>query len=378
MTAPEAISAALASDSPETALSSVLQSYLSSDDPSSFTAAFSYFATDRTSSSLLGSTLRTLIQTIGDLPSDSKRVDFWGALFPYMNALSSLAAESAALSTRYRAACTSAGRFQELALHLQSIPFDESVSDSSQTVDYWTSIAEAWIDARVPNSPDLANAYQRAAQNFFPLSTPAPLVLRFRKVRAVYWIENSDYIKATREYVSIANSVGRDQEGPYIHLAIVYALLASGDARGLSLMAELSSDERVWRDPLSRLLKRFLEKSLIGADEVTTFSNELKAERGFSDETLSKSVLSHNLQTIASLYKSIKYSTLVQFLGAPWDVILPVLKELIAKKLFKGVIDQPKEIVRFKLYTSRIDIRDAKIDAFGRAVQELTREINTA
>jgi hypothetical protein len=315
-----------------------------------------------------------LIGTIGALSDDNQKVDFWGPLFPYLTSLSSFADEVQSLQPRYIEACRSARRFQELARFLQSRPIDDS-ADDAQTVEYWTTIAEAWIDAGLPDARDMANAYRRAVPSVFPLSTPAPLLLRFRKVRAVYSIARAEYVKAGRDYVTIANSVRGEDAQRYLRLAIVYAILASGDPHGAGLMAELAADERIDKIPLSKFLRRFLERSFIRPDEVAKITEELKQERGFNQESLRESVLSHNLQAIAAFYRSITFSTLSSSLGADADSVLKLLRGMIARKKFNAVINQPERVVYFREGRSELEIRDGKIETFARAVQEAARGV---
>jgi hypothetical protein len=51
---------------------------------------------------------------------------------------------------------------------------------------------------------------------------------------------------------------------------------------------------------------------------------------------------------------------------------------MIANEHFNAVIDQPGEVVTFGAQESQLDVKDAKVETFARAVRETARGIGKA
>jgi len=328
----------------------------------------------RAPSSLLANVVRDVMQRCGCLLDESVKVDFYAALFGYVQGSPSFKKEAGEVQGLFVASCEKSGSFRELASFYESLPFDEDDFEEWDVLKHYLLLGECHQRA---GSFDRALSHvTKASRRIFRLRTPRELIERYDRLRAYVAIDRADFAQAAQCFVTLSGYAPGDQVG-YLRQAMVYAILAGASRRRQSLVAKIMSDERCAGHSVLRLLERLNGKQLVLSSDVSAFESELCNEYGFRMDALEKSVREHNLHGIAQMYSSISLKRLASIVGASIDDVVGLMGGMISTGKVVARIDQPSGMVIYDSDVSADEARDAAIEGFCRSVQSLSTAVSS-
>lgn len=352
---------------------------IKNNDQSSLKEVFTFLGNRSVPQVITNDAVESMFQYISKVKSEKEKVQLLLPVLVYLLPFEAFRQKHIAERDQFIALCQKLGCYYELSQYYlkqeEKNPFPYNSHKEKECLEYVLVIAEAC--AKAGDKSNASRFAYLARKYHHTRTTPLDLRKKYQELRFTIDLTNQRFYDASNDLFSFYSL---DKENPesldYLRRAAVYSIL-SNESDKRSQISKLLNEEKMKKLPICELLERISKETIITADEMPKFKAQLENEIGYSDETLSQTILIQNIRAISRFFSSISFQRISQITGEKIEVVLSHLQNLISNQTIKSLIDQPNQFVFFKSFSTEEERKDASISSYCRTLQQFTSQISS-